>query len=145
MPTTAVRNQQLVGAASELRIVLGRLMRRLRAEHSFPISHGTVLGRLDRDGAQTASALAAAERVRPQSMAQTLAELAADGLIGRRPDPSDRRQSLVELTARGRDVLTEDRRRREGWLCTAIASELTPEEQQILVRAVPLLRRLAES
>jgi len=35
--------------ASELRVVLGRLVRRLRAEHRFPLSHGMALGRLDRD------------------------------------------------------------------------------------------------
>jgi hypothetical protein len=59
-------------AASELRIVIGQLVRRLRAEHRFPISHASVLARLDREGPRTTSALAAAERVRPQSMAQTL-------------------------------------------------------------------------
>ena len=38
-------------------------------------------------GPQTTSALAAAERVRPQSMAQTIAELEAAGLVARRPRP----------------------------------------------------------
>ena len=33
--------------ASELRFVLGQLLRRLRAEHRFPIHHGAVLGRLE--------------------------------------------------------------------------------------------------
>ena len=37
--------------ASELRVVLGQLVRRLRAEHRFPLSQATVLGRLDREGA----------------------------------------------------------------------------------------------
>ena len=105
MATTTVAPGDLTRAASELRIVLGQLVRRLRREHSFPISHGAVLGRLDREGAQTASALAVAERVRPQSMAQTLADLEGDDLVARRPDPADRRQALVELTARGRQTL----------------------------------------
>ena len=43
------------------------------------------------------------ERVRPQSMAQMLAELETAGLIERRPDPPDRRSSQIELTAEGRD------------------------------------------
>jgi DNA-binding MarR family transcriptional regulator len=145
MPTTQVAPRDLTRAASELRIVLGQLVRRLRREHSFPISHGAVLGRLDREGAQTASALAVAERVRPQSMAQTLADLEGDGLVARRPDPADRRQALVELTERGRETLVEDRQRREGWLAQAIATELTPDEQRVLIEAVPLLRRLTES
>jgi DNA-binding MarR family transcriptional regulator len=78
-------------------------------------------------------------------MAQTLADLEADGLVSRRPDPADRRQALVELTGRGRERLAEERRRRDGWLAQAIANELTPDEQRVLIEAVPLLRGLTES
>jgi DNA-binding MarR family transcriptional regulator len=135
----------LVSTASELRIVLGQLVRRLRSEYSFPIAQASVLSRLDRDGPQTTSALAAAERIRPQSMAQTLLDLETDGLISRRPDPADRRQILIELTERGHDRLREDRRRREGWLAEAIATTLSQDEQRTLIDALPLLRRLAQS
>jgi DNA-binding MarR family transcriptional regulator len=135
---------EIAAAASELRIVLGQLVRRLRAEHAFGITHAAVLSRLDREGSQTTAALAAGERVRPQSMAQTLGELEEDGLIARRGDPADRRQTLIELTPRGAERLGEERRRREGWLAEAIAA-LTPAEQRTLLEAVPLLRRLAGS
>jgi DNA-binding MarR family transcriptional regulator len=138
------RRAELANAASELRIVLGQLVRRLRAEYTFPVAQASVLGRLDREGPLTTSALAAAERVRPQSMAQTLAELEEERLIARRADPDDRRQTLIEITARGRDRLADERRRREHWLAAAIAEELTAEEQQTLLDAVPLLRRLTE-
>lgn len=131
--------------ASELRAVLGRLMRRLRAEHRFPLSHGAVLGRLDRGGPQSVSDLAAAERVRPQSMAQTVSDLESDGLVERNPDPGDRRRALVSLTAEGNEALQADRRAREGWLARAIADDLAPEEQALLRDAVDLLRRLADS
>ena len=131
--------------ASELRVVLGQLLRRLRAEHRFPISQGTVLGRLDREGPRAVSDLAAAERVRPQSMAQTVGDLEDDGLVERRPDPSDGRRASVSLTAAGREALEADRRHREGWLVKAIEEELTPEERQTLGDSVSLLRRLAES
>jgi DNA-binding MarR family transcriptional regulator len=139
------RRAEIVGTASELRLVLGQLVRRLRREYSFPVAHATVLSRLDREGPQTTSALAAAERVRPQSMAQTLTELGGEGLIARRADPADRRQVLIELTEEGRARIGADRRRREGWLAAAIAAELTSEEQDVLIAAVPLLRRLSES
>jgi DNA-binding MarR family transcriptional regulator len=129
--------------ASELRVVLGRLVRRLRAEQGFPIAHASVLGRLDREGPQSVSDLAGAERMRPQSMAQTVGELEADGLVLRRPDPADRRRATVELTRRGLAALAEYRRRREGWLARAL-EELTPREQALLGDAVGLLRRLAE-
>jgi DNA-binding MarR family transcriptional regulator len=131
--------------ASELRLVLGQLMRRLRAEHRFPIGHGAVLGRLDREGPQSVSDLAAKERVRQQSMAQTVSDLEADGLVERRPDPADRRRALVSLTEHGITTLQADRRHRAGWLAQAIDEDLTPEEQAVLRDAVELLRRLAES
>ena len=134
---------QVATAASELRLVLGQLVRRLRAEYSFPVAQASVLSRLDLEGAQTTSGLAAADRVRPQSMAQTLAELETAGLIGRRPDPADGRRVLIELTTLGRERVLEARGRREDWLAAAIADELDPQEQRTLLAAVPLLRRLS--
>ncbi len=131
--------------ASELRVVLGQLVRRLRAENRLPLPHASALGRLDREGPQTVSELAAAERVRPQSMAQTVGELESDGLVDRQPDPGDRRRALVQLTDEGRAMLQADRRQREGWLARAIVDDLSEEEQVVLGRAVQLLRRLAES
>lgn len=131
--------------ASELRVVLGQLVRRLRAEHRFSLAHGAVLGRLDREGPLGTSDLAAAERVRPQSMAQTVSELEADDLITRSPDPADGRRALLELTDQGRHTLEVDRRQREGWLIQAIAEGFSEREQRALAEAVPLLMRLADS
>jgi DNA-binding MarR family transcriptional regulator len=130
--------------ASELRIVLGHLIRRLRAEHRFSLSQGAVLGRLDREGTKSIGDLAIAERVRPQSMTQTISDLEAEGLIARRADPADGRRILVELTEQGRQTLNEDRREREGWLARAIAEDLSTQEQKVLTQAVALLQRLAE-
>ncbi len=140
----ATRSLDTARLASDLRVVLGQLMRRLRSEHRFSLSHGAVLGRLDREGPQSVSRLAAAERVRPQSMAQTVGELEAEGLVSRRPDPDDRRRALVELTHEGRTVLATDRRQREGWLAEAIHQNFSEREQEVLLSAVTLLRRLAE-
>jgi DNA-binding MarR family transcriptional regulator len=131
--------------ASELRVVLGQLMRRLRAEHGFSISQGAVLGRLDRQGTSSIGELATAERVRPQSMAQTVCDLEALGLIARGPDPSDGRRVLVELTELGTETLAEDRRKRDGWLASAIADDLSVEDHEVLQRALGLLRRLADA
>jgi DNA-binding MarR family transcriptional regulator len=131
--------------ASDLAGVIGRLTRRLRAEYGFSMAQAAVLGRLDREGARTTSALALAERVKPQSMAQTLAELAGEGLVARRPDPDDRRQTLIELTELGRETLERERARRQGWLAQAIEEELSPAERDILTQAVPLLLRIADA
>jgi DNA-binding MarR family transcriptional regulator len=137
---TAVDTTRL---ASELRMVLGHLVRRLRAERRFSLSQAAVLGRLDREGTQSIGDLAVAERVRPQSMTQTISDLEADGLIERRADPTDGRRSLVQLTDQGRLTLEADRRQREGWLARAIAEDLSQEEQRVLVKSLGLLRRLS--
>ena len=128
---------------AELRIVLGRLMRRLRGVHSFPLTQAAVLGRLDREGEQSIGALASHESVRPQSMSQTICELEADGLVERRPDANDARRTQVAITARGRAVLDAARAARAGWLGGAIA-RLEPGEQETLRRAVALLGRIAD-
>jgi DNA-binding MarR family transcriptional regulator len=130
--------------AAEMREALGQIVRRLRVEHGFPLPQGTVLGRLDREGPQSISDLAAGARMRPQSMAQTVRELEERGLVVRRPDPGDKRRAFVELTAAGREMLEADRAHREGWLARAL-EDLTGEERELLRDAAPLLRRLADA
>jgi DNA-binding MarR family transcriptional regulator len=131
--------------ASELRVVIGQLVRRLRAQQPFSLTQMAVLKRLDAGDPVSVSDLAAAEHVRPQSMAQTVGDLEADGLVAREPDPRDRRRALVRLTGAGRTAIEDQRRRRDDWLAQAMERELSAEEREALERALPLLRRLVES
>jgi DNA-binding MarR family transcriptional regulator len=131
--------------ASELRGVLGQLVRRLRAENRLPLPQAAVLSRIDREGPGSVSDLALAERVRPQSMAQTVGDLEREGLVARRPDPTDKRRAVVEMTVAGQATLEADRVHREGWLARAIVEHLSPAEQATLMEAAPVLRRIAES
>jgi DNA-binding MarR family transcriptional regulator len=130
--------------AADLRGVMGQLIRRLRRENLFPLNQASVLGRLDRCGSQSVSDLAAAERVRPQSMAQTVGDLEADGLIERKPDPDDRRRALVILTAAGKSRIEADRRAREGWLVKAF-EEMPEADLAAIERTVEILRRVADA
>jgi DNA-binding MarR family transcriptional regulator len=139
------RPAELSRTSNDLQMVLGRLVRRLRAENTVPLRHATVLSRLEREGPQGTSDLAQRERMRPQSMAETIKELEGDGLVRREADPTDGRRMLIALTSAGRDLVRRERARREEWLATAIARELTSREQQTLARATALLRRLADS
>jgi DNA-binding MarR family transcriptional regulator len=134
----------LASLSSELRVVVGQLIRRLRAQYAFGWSHAAVLSRLYRDGPQFIGELAAAERVRPQSMSQTLADLEAEGLIERGPDADDGRRTRIAITARGRSALDADRAARDGWLAEQI-SGFTAAEQAALHDSLALLRRLAET
>jgi len=140
----ATTHPDLALTASELRLVLGQLVRRLREENRLPLPHSNVLARLDREGPGSVSDLAAATGVRPQSMAQTVGELEDDSLVERRPDPDDGRRAIVDLTAAGRDALETDRRQRVGWLVSAI-EQLPAADQELLRRATSVLGRMAES
>lgn len=131
--------------AHELREAIGRVVRRLRAEPGPSVGRMAVLGRLDRDGPSSISDLAAHERMRPQSMAQTVHDLEADRLVSRRPDPNDRRRAFIELTTVGRDLLQTTRAGRETWLTQALERELDPGERALLHEALALLRRIADA
>ncbi len=130
--------------AADLRGVMGQLIRRLRKENLFPLHQASVLGRLDRCGSQSVSDLAAAERVRPQSMAQTVGDLEGEGLLERKPDPDDRRRALVTITAAGKARIEADRRAREGWLVKAF-EEMPETDLAAVERSVEILRRVADA
>jgi DNA-binding MarR family transcriptional regulator len=130
--------------AADLRVAVGSLVRRLRSENRHPLTQTWVLGRLDREGPASVSDLARDLRVRPQSMAQTVGDLDAEGMVERRPDPDDRRRAVVSLTPAGRARIEEDRAVREGWLVKAL-EELPEDDRETVGRAVVLLGRLADS
>ncbi len=137
-PTTA-------DLAHDLRETIGRLVRRLRQEPGPPAPQLAVLGRLGREGPASVSDLAAAERMRPQSMAQTVGDLERAGLVSRRPDPDDRRRAFVELTPVGRKLLHATRAQREGWLTDALERELSASERAVVADALALLGRVADA
>jgi DNA-binding MarR family transcriptional regulator len=142
MPTEELTSALL---AHELRETVGRLVRRLRDEPGPSVGRMTVLSRLDRGGPASISDLAAAERMRPQSMAQTVGDLERAGLVSRRPDPDDGRRAFVELTTAGLDLLHTTRARRESWLTEALERELDSHERAALRDAVALLGRIADA
>jgi len=138
MEDTAVR------AAHELRSVFSRLRRLLRdvaSPDGLTPSQTSVIGALAKQDA-TAATLAAAERVRPQSMAATLAALEQQGLVVRRADPDDGRRQLVSLSDAGQARLAGDRAARQEWLASELAQRYSEEERRTLLTALSLLERL---
>ena len=97
---TSLRLAQLVSQAS-------RWLEAVVAVHGVNLGEFDVLAALRRagDGATLGpTALARVAMVSPSGMTSRLDRLEAAGLIVRRPDPDDRRGSLVALTAGGRTV-----------------------------------------
>jgi DNA-binding MarR family transcriptional regulator len=148
MPTTAMVARTNAGLASELRMQVMRLRRRLASErhpgNDLSLSAMAVLGALYRQGDQPIGALAALEQVQPPSMTRTINCLEEGGYVTRRPHETDGRQILVALTDRGREMLLADRDRRDAWLAVQL-SELTKEERDALRRAVPVLEKLTQA
>lgn len=133
--------------ATELRATFGKLKRRLREQANvgdLTPSQVSVLLRLEKDGAATASTLARAEGMRPQSMAAVVAALEAAGFVSGAPDPKDGRQTLLSLTDDCRKWVREGRAARQDWLSRTIAARLTSQEQDHLAAAIALLARLIE-
>ncbi|MFD3926297.1 MarR family winged helix-turn-helix transcriptional regulator [Streptomyces sp. NPDC058614] len=132
-------------AALDLRVAFSRLRRRIREvseTDDLTPSQVSALTLVSKSGAATASALAAAEGVRPQSMATTLAALDEQGLIERSPDPNDGRRQLVTLTDTGRERVEGTRQAREEWLARAFQDRCTEAERQTVVEAMAVLERL---
>jgi len=143
MPALNVRTDP--GLASELRLGVMRLARRLRLERSddaMSLNQLAVMGTLERHGRLTVGQLAAHEKVRPPSMTRTVACLQESGHVQRAPHETDGRQVVVELTELGRVRVLADRRRRDAWMAQRL-KELTKAERDVLRAAAPILDRLA--
>jgi DNA-binding MarR family transcriptional regulator len=146
MPTVENVARTDSGLASELRISVMRLRRRLVAErhpdNELSMSQMAVLGQLYRNGDRSVGDLATAEGVQPPSMTRTVKTLEAGGYVARRKHDTDGRQVVVALSEKGEATLAADRRRRDAWLAQRLR-ELTPDERTLLRKAAPIIERLA--
>jgi DNA-binding MarR family transcriptional regulator len=77
-------------------------------------------------------------------MGTTLSDLEQEGLVQRRPHPTDGRQVLFELTAAGIEARRLRHTAKREWLLAAV-DRLDPAEQQTLAAAAALIKRLAET
>ena len=136
-----------VQAARAVRIGVGRLRRRLREHYDraeLTATQTGLLGRLRREGPASASELAAAEGVRPQSVASSIAVLEERGFVTRTPDPRDGRRQDISITPAALELLESSRAAGEGWLAGVLAARLTEAECATLVEAMALLERATE-
>lgn len=125
--------------------MVARLLRRLReagADGSVTPAQASALARLGKGGLWTVSALARAEKVRPQSMASTVAALADAGLVSRRPDPDDGRRQIIGLTEAGWQRTAGQKEAGVAWLEEALAVRVDETELQALAEAITVLERI---
>lgn len=126
---------------------IGRVLRRLRADANpdgLSLSQTATLALLEESGGMTTADLARAEAMKPQSMGTILAGLEQEGLVERKPHPSDGRQVLFSMTAAGVEARRKRSLAKHAWLLAAVA-ELDPAERQTLLSAAALIRRLGDA
>jgi DNA-binding MarR family transcriptional regulator len=75
-------------------------------------------------------------------MTATVKELLDAGYLVVTPDPGDGRKKILELTARGRDVLDADRRQRVSILAEAFRANLSEDERRVVAHALTLIERV---
>jgi DNA-binding MarR family transcriptional regulator len=133
--------------ASDLRLAVLRLNRRLRAQRTdarVSLTHISALSTLHLLGPMTPGALAAKERVQPPSMTRIIAVLENLGFIGRAAHPTDGRQVIVSVLPPGAEYLQAEINAREAWLDSRL-SELKAEQLQTLRAASDIIEQMVGS
>ncbi len=131
--------------ASELRLAVHRLTRRLRAQRptdGLSLTQLSALVTIWRDGPLTAGEVAAREGVKPPSATRVLASLETLRLVERMTDPNDGRQIQVSVTPAGTERIQADLRARDAWLAQQLEA-LGERDRALLRRAAPVIERLA--
>jgi DNA-binding MarR family transcriptional regulator len=132
--------------AQALAAAVARLYRRLRQERQDALtpSQLSLLSTIRWNGPCSARDAAAIERVSPPIITRILARLIEQGLVNKRPDPTDGRQVLLSATPAGVEILDIENTRRDAWLGQAIAA-LSDDERKHLIRSTKILLGLAKA
>ena len=107
----------------------------------LPPAQASALSVLAFGGAQTLSALAAAEQVQAPTMTRIVDALERAGLVRRDADRHDRRKLRIVATAAGVRLMHDGRRRRVSALAQTL-SALTRSERTAVEAAVAILETL---
>ena len=93
-------------------------------------------------GTMSLSTLARAEQVTSATMSKLVSDLEADGLVAKRVDREDKRGLRIEVTAKGRTLMEEGRKRRLALLQKRLA-KLTRDDRILLDRAAEIMLKLS--
>ena len=147
---TCVRTQSeppQLQSAARLRVLIGRLSRRLRqtqAGAALTPTELSVLATVVGRGPVRLAQLAQLEEVNPTMLSRIVAKLGRDGLVTRRADPLDGRAALLLPTERGRRLRRRIQAERNAVLGQRLQA-LPQSQRQLLMDAIPALEALAES
>jgi DNA-binding MarR family transcriptional regulator len=124
--------------------VIGQLTRRLRAARGG-LSHSllSALVSVAKHGPLRLADLAQAELVSAPSITRLVAELEAQSLVSRAPDPADGRASLIQVTDAGLEAVLVARRVRQQ-IVAELLEPLSADEVASIEAALPALERLID-
>jgi DNA-binding MarR family transcriptional regulator len=131
---------------ARLRVALTRVARRIDRQISgagLTRTELSILAAVSRFEQVGLTELAEYEDVNPTMLSRIVGKLTEQGLLRRLPDPSDRRASRVELTAKGQR-LQQSLRDQRSKLFAERLRELPDDIAQTLVGATPALEALVD-
>jgi DNA-binding MarR family transcriptional regulator len=131
--------------ASELRLVVGRLARKVRLSETSGLtpSQLSALVTIDQIGRARLCDVAAAEGVSAPTATRIVGAIEKLGLVARADDSEDRRATRVAVTAAGRAALRRIRSNRTAFLQQRL-EHLDDHDLAVLRAALPVLAALAE-
>jgi DNA-binding MarR family transcriptional regulator len=143
METDDVETGEQTELAARLRLVVGRLHRRIRIDgrESIPPLQLSALVTVEQHGPLRLSELARREAVTAPTMSRVLAALDEQGLVIRTPDPHDARGVRIVLSEEGAARIAEVRSHRTALFARRLA-RLDEEERQRIADALPALEAL---
>jgi DNA-binding MarR family transcriptional regulator len=141
--TEHVQTDEQTELAARLRLVVGRLHRRIRIDgrESIPPLQLSALATVEQHGPLRLSELARREAVTAPTMSRVLAALDEQGLVIRTPDPNDARGVRIVLSEEGAARLAEVRSHRTALVARRLA-RLDDQQRATLLASLPALEAL---
>jgi DNA-binding MarR family transcriptional regulator len=135
-------------SATRLRMVIGRLSRRLRATPAgiaagLSPTRTSLLLAIDRRGPIRLSVLGESEGLNPTMLSRSVTQLVDAGLVARTSDAGDRRAAWVRATDEGHGVAERMRRERTDAINAALGG-LDDAQRRIVEQAIPALEILSD-
>ena len=115
--------------------------KRLRVAHSLPLTRFEPMQVIERTPHCRINDIAAALSITVGGTSKLIDRIEAAGLCQRRPDPGDRRASLIELTPAGHQVLADATRTFVSELELRLASAVSPRSLEQFAATICQLRQ----
>ena len=115
-------------------LIESEIRSRLRGAFDMTLPRFDVMAQLDKaPGGMTLGELSQRMMVSNGNVTGLVERLAAQGLLGRRASPNDRRAQLVSMTGNGRRAFRAMARTHENWIAE-IFTDLSPNDIKALMR-----------